>query len=95
MACRDPALIITLCAGRDSWTVCTFDRNCLAGVDRLAAEGSLGTRAILTRNAGSRLLITEARTLLSLGEECCEPGVVDEVSCTCKGCAQDEVKEDA
>jgi hypothetical protein len=79
VGCRDPALIVRLCAGRDSWAISADNGNLVSGVDLLGALGRL-----------LRALSALAATLL-LGEEGGDPRVVDKVGDSTEDSEDDEV----
>jgi hypothetical protein len=83
VGCRDPTLIVRLCAGSDSGAIGTNNGDLVSGIDLLGAE-----RRLL------RALTTLATTLL-LGEEGGDPGVVDKVGDATEDTEDNEVKEDA
>jgi hypothetical protein len=79
----DPALVVGLCAGRDSGAIGTDNSNLISGVDLLGAERRL-LRALATLTAA-----------LLLGEEGGDPGVVDEVGDSAEDAENNEVQENA
>lgn len=83
MGCGDPALVVRLRAGGDSWAIGADNRDLVGGVDLLGSLGRL-----------LRALSALAATLL-LGEESGDPGVVDKVRDTTEDSENDEVQEDA
>jgi hypothetical protein len=79
----DPALVVGLCAGRDSGAIGTDNSNLVSGVDLLGAERRL-LCALATLTAA-----------LLLGEEGGDPGVVDEVGDSAEDAENNEVQENA
>ena len=78
---RNPALIIRLCAGRNSGPINTTNSNLIARVGALRS----GSRAL-------RLVALTATALLR--EESCNPSVVNEPAGETEQATQEEVEED-
>jgi hypothetical protein len=83
VGCRNPALVVRLCARGNSGAISANNSDLVGGVDLLGAEGGL-----------LRTLTTLAAALL-LGEESGDPGVVDKVRDAAEDAENDEVQEDA
>lgn len=83
MRCRDPTLIVGLCAGGNGRTIGTDDSNLVSRINLVGA--------------GGRLLCALAAfaTALCLGEKGGDPGIVDEVSSSSKHTKKNQVQEDA